>query len=66
MFCLRCLNENFQYVDNVINATHRFGNNQLSPDEIPGPALQCIECGLQFVNHGSHLEITEPDYLPAA
>ncbi len=67
MFCIRCFNEDFEHVENVIHAEHRFGNKHKSPDELPGPGLRCKRCNLQLINHGTHLEATtEPDFLPAA
>ena len=68
IFCPRCCQDNeFNYVDNVIHAENRFGRlHHRSPDEIPGPSLQCTRCKFLFINRGTHLEAAEPDYLPAA
>lgn len=65
IFCPRCFHEDFEHVNNIIHAAHRFGNHHKSPDVLPGPALQCKRCKLCFVNHGTHLTV-EPDYKPAA
>jgi hypothetical protein len=65
MHCPNCDQSRFRFVHCTVVAAEDDSDHGHSPDTALGPSMQCVSCGLLYVNYGTHIE-AEPTLLPAA